>query len=275
MDYKPDISIGDSIAFGLQQLKKGIGGDARVGSAPREVLGKIIGLDKAGMLANKKVVLSSGLSNHPSESELETIEQQLKLLKSAGASITLLGISNEREAYAPLNKKLKELAGKYDATFVPLTSTHRDSSRVHPEYNELLGAILAANAKEKAVGGIVKPVSYSQPAKPETTVDTIKLSAADTKKAQAFIKQISASGHEHYELGHTGKNGDGVDGDLGRLTKEAIHKFKATHNLSGVIDRDTLLQALQSEAAKASATTHVERPLATPKLLATLQKDKF
>jgi hypothetical protein len=253
--YKPDLSIGDSIAKGLQDLGgAGIGGDARVGAMPGEVLRKVKKLAESGTLKDKNVVLSSGLSNDPQASEFKNIEEQLKVLKSTGAHITLLGVSNENAELAPFNDRLKALAEKYGATFAPLPSTEFSDKKhhIHPSSKELYKNIVEANT-----GGHKDAPAASVP----------QLSTEDALKVQGLIKKINDQGKEHYDLGKSGKNHDGVDGDMGNLTKDAFRQFEITHNLNGKVDKDTLIKALEQsagETAKLSLPEGKVVPLQVP-----------
>ena len=68
----------------------------------------------------------------------------------------------------------------------------------------------------------------------------------DVKKAQKALKELG------YDLGTFGKNADGIDGIIGKVTESAIKAFQAEHKLevTGIIDEKTL-EALE----KASNTT--------------------
>jgi hypothetical protein len=113
-----DMTIGDSVARGLagNGATPGTTADAQmVGRKSKETLEYIKGLDKA-TLKGKTIRLSSGILNSPDD--MSSVEQQLKYLKEAGATVQLVGTPTNNPKYAPLNDKLKTLAAQYGASFM-------------------------------------------------------------------------------------------------------------------------------------------------------------
>ena len=99
------VFYGDSIAVGYG---KNTPGRRREGASPYEILGYLqqdLANDPA-VFQNKVINLSTGVSNNPSD--FDSIRRQLELLKGAGATVNILGASNQR--YGVKNKLLAGLA---------------------------------------------------------------------------------------------------------------------------------------------------------------------
>lgn len=108
--------IGDSIAHGFAG-RSGNGSDAddtKVGRSAAKVLEilKTRGDKLKGMLID----LSTGIANSPGD--LASVEAQLSYLKSMGARVRVLGVSNSfSEKNGGLNQKLEQMAKKYGFYF--------------------------------------------------------------------------------------------------------------------------------------------------------------
>lgn len=142
------MTIGDSIGDGV---KASIGGDGdtRVGRPPAEVLQRITALpDNA--LAGRPLILSSGMSNNPSEN-IATVGKQIDAAIAKGAKpgdIKLLGVGDRADFKSnSINQKLIALAAERGVSFVPLGQLP-PGEHVHP--NTKGYADIAARAMKSA-----------------------------------------------------------------------------------------------------------------------------
>jgi hypothetical protein len=90
-----------------------------VGASPSQVLNQLISYGK-GKFKDQTVHLSSGITNN--NSDLASVESQLKFLRDSGAKINLLGVTNKppadlQKGLGNMNSKLEALANKYGASF--------------------------------------------------------------------------------------------------------------------------------------------------------------
>lgn len=133
---------GDSIANGYRQSNKGQG-ITQDGASPQLILRNLqqaLGKN-SNTFKGQNIVLSSGYSNNVND--LKTIEQQMHLLKNAGANVQLLGVSNQYNLHGQnggaMNANLQNLAKKYGASFLGGFDAGRDN--VHPSsYQRNFGA---------------------------------------------------------------------------------------------------------------------------------------
>lgn len=122
------IYIGDSIAHGY---RKSIGakGTTQVGASPKKVLDFV---NRQGSLKGQTVMLSSGLSNNPGDTQ--SIEQQIAALKAKGANVVLFGVANDfkgsTKTGAAMNAKLQAIAAAQGVQF--LGGFKSGSDHVHP-----------------------------------------------------------------------------------------------------------------------------------------------
>ena len=122
------IYIGDSIAHGY---RKSIGakGTTQVGASPKKVLDFV---NRQGSLKGQTVMLSSGLSNNPGDTQ--SIEQQIAALKAKGANVVLFGVANDfkgsTKTGAAMNAKLQAIAAVQGVQF--LGGFKSGSDHVHP-----------------------------------------------------------------------------------------------------------------------------------------------
>lgn len=140
--------FGDSIANGYRNQNKALG-DTLDGASPIAVLGQ---LQKAlkqnpNALRGQNIVLSSGYSNNVSDTR--SIEQQLSLLKNAGANVQLLGVANQYNKFnqngSAMNTNLQNLAGKYGVSF--LGGFDAGNDLVHPKsYRDNYGGKFATSS---------------------------------------------------------------------------------------------------------------------------------
>ena len=131
--------IGDSIAVGIKDAGNAPG-KAVGGQNPKTVLGYVKDFIASGKADGAVVILSSGASNGTFERptgekqalDIAPIEQQLKLLKDAGATVVLVGTGSEKSKTVTnslgtyfvnfkeqhVNQKLASLATTYGAKFL-------------------------------------------------------------------------------------------------------------------------------------------------------------
>lgn len=121
--------VGDSIAHGFRGKGQG---NTREGASSKEVLEKVRAIDE-NTLKSKEIVLSTGYSNSPTDTG--SIEKQLEYLKSKGAKVKVIGVSNnykgDETKAKQMNDNLKALSDKYGATFTGGFKASKDT--VHPE----------------------------------------------------------------------------------------------------------------------------------------------
>lgn len=132
-DTSPTMFYGDSIANGYRQFNKGQG-FTQDGASPQLILRQLqqeFGKNN-NAFKGKNIVLSSGYSNNVND--LKAIEQQMILLKRAGANVQLLGVSNQYNLHGQngglMNSNLQGLAKKYGANF--LGGFDAGADNVHP-----------------------------------------------------------------------------------------------------------------------------------------------
>lgn len=123
------IYFGDSIAHGYRSAVNGTG-STRVGANPQQVLGFINGY--SGNLQGQTVILSSGMSNNPNDTD--GIRAQIRALRAKGANVRLLGVSNtynrNGQTGARMNALLGQIAREEHATFQGGFQAGRDN--IHP-----------------------------------------------------------------------------------------------------------------------------------------------
>ncbi|MBK0397260.1 hypothetical protein [Kingella bonacorsii] len=123
------IYFGDSIAHGYRSVVNGTG-STRVGANPQQVLGFINGY--SGNLQGQTVILSSGMSNNPNDTD--GIRAQIRALRARGANVRLLGVSNtynrNGQTGARMNALLGQIAREEHATFQGGFQAGRDN--IHP-----------------------------------------------------------------------------------------------------------------------------------------------
>lgn len=143
-----DYIMGDSIAagiaingFGLKNRSgayavksKDAKGISEVGASPKKILGFLEEIGKQNF-TNKNVILSTGLSNGPTD--LDNIRKELQLLKDVNAKVYMIGVSNKPPSNLPDlkggNDKLKTLASEFGFTFFGGFDPISDG--VHPNYS--------------------------------------------------------------------------------------------------------------------------------------------
>ena len=123
------IYFGDSIAHGYRSAVNGTG-STREGANPQQVLGFINGY--SGNLQGQTVILSSGMSNNPNDTD--GIRAQIRALRAKGANVRLLGVSNtynrNGQTGARMNALLGQIAREEHATFQGGFQAGRDN--IHP-----------------------------------------------------------------------------------------------------------------------------------------------
>lgn len=121
--------FGDSIAHGYRNASKS-SGITKEGANPQQVLNFI--RNYSGNLQGQTVVLSSGMSNNPTDTA--AIRTQIRALRSRGANVRLLGVSNtynlNGQNGAQMNAKLNRIAREENASFMGGFQAGRDN--VHP-----------------------------------------------------------------------------------------------------------------------------------------------
>jgi hypothetical protein len=123
---RPPLILGDSLAS-----RQGLGGQGVVGASPTAVLAQIDGL-LPEQIAGRRVVLSSGASNNPAQTQM--LGDQLDRLRSRGAgNVTVLGVGNRPDfGVAGVNDQLGQIARQSGARFVPLDPRLLSRDGVHP-----------------------------------------------------------------------------------------------------------------------------------------------
>ena len=170
-----DYIVGDSIAAGIaissfkcstRSGSYGIKstdakGISKVGAKPSEVLGYLneIGKEK---FRGKNVIISTGLSNNPSD--LTNIEKQLQLLKDVDAKVYMIGVSNNPpdNLKAIVNSKLETLATKFGFTY--FGGFAPSSDKIHPVYGDYYNkSIKPILSKVEDPAPVSEPVPASPP----------------------------------------------------------------------------------------------------------------
>lgn len=130
--------VGDSLAQGVAQAGK-LASNAAQGYSPTKVMGLITG-PNMGSVLNRDVILSSGLSNDPSQAD--QVAQQIAELKARGArNVTVLGVG-DAPSLAGANDKLAAIAKDNGATFQPIDPTSLGADHVHPKSLDAYRALL-------------------------------------------------------------------------------------------------------------------------------------
>jgi hypothetical protein len=116
---------GDSIAVGYGGNSPG---RRRVGASPNEVLRYLEQdlKDNPNRFKGQTINLSTGVSNNPDD--FDSIERQLKLLRSSDAIVNVLGAAIGR--YDSQNERLRSLTSQYGANFKGGFTPGKDG--VHP-----------------------------------------------------------------------------------------------------------------------------------------------
>jgi peptidoglycan hydrolase-like protein with peptidoglycan-binding domain len=274
------VIIGDSIAVGINGGQT-VAGRAVGGSSPQQVLGFVQAFVQSGKAKGATVILSSGASNGTYERpngqkqtlNMGPIDQQLKLLKDAGASVALVGtgsaksktFTNQYGTYfvnfesEKVNEKLAASAAANGAKFLGpledfdpgLNSGRGDGIHPYGGYTKLkqAGSAVAPPAAQSSgpnldkIAGfkrdgspIVKPVAGAPgatPAAPTAFNITVPTSKRSPEVAD-MQKALMALG---YDLPR-----HGVDGIRGPETNGAIKKFQADNSLesSGEPNKETV-----------------------------------
>lgn len=130
--------VGDSLAQGVAQAGK-LPSNAAQGYNPTKVMGLITN-PNMGSVLNRDVILSSGLSNDPSQADV--VAQQIAELKARGArTVTLLGVG-DAPLLAGANDKLAAIAQSNGATFQPVDPTTLGADHIHPKSLDAYRALL-------------------------------------------------------------------------------------------------------------------------------------
>jgi len=251
--YMPDYAVGDSIAHMFMELGIVKAVDpapaarkdeysredryTKIGLQSADVLKRVERLASEVDLKDKRVVLSSGLSNiiidkeRHREPDFESIKQQLDILQQSGAKVTLIGVSNENTVLSQYNAKLEEMAKQHGATFARLPETHAGDLNMHPGYWALVDNVQNANAGDHSI--------------PE-------LNRNDAAQVKDLFRKVNAQGKEHYDL--TSPYHDGAHGVTIGVTGEALHAFEQKHGLNSP-DKDALIKALNEAAGETQSST--------------------
>lgn len=126
--------FGDSIANGYRQQSKGLGTTQNGASSSAVYKQLQQALSKnPNALRGKNIVLSSGYSN--SVDDTNSINQQLALLKKAGANVQLLGVANQYNKFgqngSAMNSNLQNIAKQHGVSF--LGGFDAGNDLVHPK----------------------------------------------------------------------------------------------------------------------------------------------
>jgi peptidoglycan hydrolase-like protein with peptidoglycan-binding domain len=262
--------IGDSIAVGIKDAGNAPG-KAVGGQNPTTVLGYVKDFIASGKANGAVIILSSGASNGTFERptgekhalDMAPIEQQLKLLKDAGATVALVGtgsaksktVTNSLGTYfvnfkdQQVNQKLESAASTYGATFLgPLEEfdPNMNSGKgdgIHPYngYSKLFQAGSAiAPAKQKAQSnddgtlGFIK-TAYNKLAGALTGAFVIHTPSSNRSPDVADLqKGLVALGFDLPKYG--------IDGIRGSETSGAIAKFQQANGIkpTGIPGEDTV-----------------------------------
>jgi peptidoglycan hydrolase-like protein with peptidoglycan-binding domain len=277
------VVIGDSIAVGINDGQT-VPGRAVGGASPQQVLGFVQAFVQSGKAKGATVILSSGASNGTYERpngqkqtlNMGPIDQQLKLLKDAGASVALVGtgsaksktFTNQFGTYfvnfegEKINEKLAASAAANGAKFLGpleefdpgLNSGKGDGIHPYGGYAKLkqAGSAIAPPAAQSAgpnldkIAGfkrdgspIVKPVAGAAVA-PGTTSSApaaFNVTVPTSKRSPEVADMQKALMALGYDLPR-----HGVDGIRGPETNGAIKKFQADNSLesSGEPNKETV-----------------------------------
>lgn len=141
--------FGDSLGAGVKTAGN-LKGNAAQNLQPNQILQNIKNYisQNPGELNGKHVVLSTGISNAPSDAQLATIKEQIEVLKTAvgeNGSVTVLG-AGTRADIAPFNQKLEQLAAQTGVKFQALPAGSIGTDKVHLDasgYKAVLNTISA------------------------------------------------------------------------------------------------------------------------------------
>lgn len=245
--------IGDSIAVGIKGAGKASAGTAVGGSNTSKVLGFVKDFVSTGGAKGATVILSSGAANSSKvvTADGKTIQQenfgpistQIKLLKSAGASVALVGVASKQTPpqkptkytngktwtvdYTGVNDQLESIASANGAKFLgPLEqydNTISQQDGIHPfnGYGKLFQAGSAIAPSVQSEKPTAKRDATAKPNAPASD-ETDGKPHPDVLKAQQVL--IS------YGYLPNGK----ADGILDQTTKDALDDYY--HDLEGSSD---------------------------------------
>lgn len=253
----PVYVIGDSIAVGIKNAGNAPG-TAVGGKNPTQVLGFVKEFVASGKAKGSVVILSSGASNGTFERptgekqnlDMTPIDQQLKLLKDAGATVVLVGTGSEKSKTVTnslgtyfvnfkdqnINQKLASAASTYGAKFLgPLEEfdPNMNSGKgdgIHPfnGYNALFqagSAVTPTRSSDKKVPGVAgqQDTTPTKPGKAEP-LTTIDVPQGTKGPAIADMQKLLVA------LGYSLPK-YGVDGIIGPETRGALAQFQKSERL--------------------------------------------
>lgn len=243
------VVIGDSIAVGIG----GAGPYAKSGISTVEVLNRVNAFIKSGKAKGATVILSSGASNSspieleggikkPSNGGLAPVEQQLKALKAAGATVALVGTGSKKSIAFPgtswtggkkyvvdltgVNERLEAMAEANGATFLgPLEDydpgMHSGKGDgIHPYGG--YGKLLAAGSNVAKTDSVPTDVPKQSP---KVSSEQIEIPNGRVGTEVADIQKVLL------ELGYKLPK-HGVDGVRGPETIAAIKQFQKDYKLA-------------------------------------------
>ena len=272
----PVYVIGDSIAVGIKDAGNAPG-KAVGGQNPKTVLGYVRSFIESGKAKGSVVILSSGASNgtweRPSGEkqtlDMSPIDQQLKLLKDAGAMVALVGTGSQKSKTVTnslgtyfvnfkdqnVNQKLASAASTYGAKFLgPLEEfdPNMNSGKgdgIHP-YNgysklfqagSVVGSSMPASAPQKVAEpedggtlGFIKK-TFNKITGKDSAFDSIAVPTSIRSPDVADVqKAITALGYKLPKYG--------IDGIRGKETSGAIASFQKDNGIepSGIPDQSTI-----------------------------------
>lgn len=249
------VVIGDSIAVG-------IGGSApyaQGGISTAEVLNRVNAFVKTGNAKGTTVILSSGASNSAPMSledgtklpgNLGPIDQQVKTLINAGASVALVGTGSEKSIWFPatkytkgqkyqvdltgVNQQLASIASSNGATFLgPLEdydggmhSGKGDGIHPYGGYKKLYQAGSKVKPSSAAPAAPGKPGQGASPTTDKKTAFTVDVPGPGRKGADIadLQKALTALGYPLPKYG--------VDGIIGTETRGAVTSFQKDNGLT-------------------------------------------
>lgn len=159
--------IGDSIAHGYRSANSAAG-LTEVGASPSRVLQQVKRTIEVGgsKMRGMPVVLSTGLSNNPQD--LASVEEQIRLLRQAGAQVTVLGVANNYNLHGAkggdINNALSTIASRYGSRFNGGFNAGKDG--VHPQSYQ--GLVVYGNEPDK-VGPYKAPNYQTAPVQVAST----------------------------------------------------------------------------------------------------------
>lgn len=257
---KPAFVVGDSIAVGIKQAS-GAPGSAKGGESTAQVLARVKDLVQSEDVNGVIVILSSGASNsapvafkdgRKQSPKFGPIDDQLKVLKAAGARPVLVGVGSGKSQLfkgrygeyqvdlTGVNDQLAEIAASNDVPFLgPLErfdnalSPAMGGDGIHPYngYRELYRAGIRGESntskpstQQKGQGG--KPEAGAIP------LTGIEPPHGDRGPEIADIQKVlKAEGYGEL-LGNFGDGG--VDGILGKYTSSALRAFQKDNGIKTV-----------------------------------------